>query len=131
MSARIVDPTVEPHLTIDDRTWNIPSVFQTIAVQYDENSETVHIDIPRYFDGIDRAGYDVYLRTVSEEGGANEFSFKPEEIQITDNHIVVTWTLNPPQTSYSGPLKLHIIIRKGDDYQWSTYMGRVNIKELN
>ena len=131
MSARLIDPTTEPHLVIVGRTWNIPSVFQVIAMQYDENSETVYIDIPRHFDGVDRSAYEIYLRTVSEEGGINEIHFTSNELEITDDLIVAAWTLRPPQTTYSGVLRIHIVIRNGEDYQWSSYSGTVRIKELD
>lgn len=72
MSTRIADPNVEEHIVIDGRAWVIPALLQTIAVQNDKNSEVVYIDIPRYFDGIDRAGYDVYLRTINDDEGQDE-----------------------------------------------------------
>lgn len=128
MSTRIADPTVEQHIVIDNRTWVIPAALQTIAVQNDINSETVYIDIPRYFDGIDRAGYDVYLRTVNEDG-MDEPMFKQDELELGENVIVAKWTLKPPQTSFEGSFSAYIIIRKGD-YQWATYEGRFSIKEL-
>ena len=130
MSARIADPIAEPHLTIDGRAWNIPSELQVIATQNDENSEVVKIDIPRYFDGIDRATFEIYLRTISDEGGLDEVIFTPNELEVTADTIVATWSLKPPQTSFSGPLRLHIVIRNGEDYQWSSYYGTVTIKEL-
>lgn len=130
MSVRIADPTAEPHFVIDGREWKIPSAFQVVAMQYDENSEVVHIDVPRYFDGVDRSGCDVYLRTFNEDGGSYEIRFDSQDLQVTDDLIIADWNLNPPQTSYSGSLKIHIIVRNGEDYQWSTYAGSVIIKEL-
>lgn len=129
MSTRIADPNVEEHIVIDNRTWIIPATLQTIAVQNDKNSETVYIDIPRSFDGIDRNGYSVYLRTVSDESGMDEILFGSEELEVTDDLIIAKWVLKPPQTSYFGSVTTYIIIRNGE-YQWSTHDGRFTVKEL-
>ena len=131
MSTRIADPSVEEHIVIDGRAWVIPASLQTIAVQNDKNSEVVYIDIPRYFDGIDRAGYDVYLRTINDDEGQDEPVFGVNDLEITSNSIIAKWSLQPPQTSYPGTLRVYIIIRGDNGYQWSTYEARFKVKELS
>lgn len=126
----MLNPANEAHIKINERTWEIPKELLTIAVQNDDSSETVLIDIPRSFDGIDRSGYDVYLRTVSDEGGMDESLFAEEDIELTEDFITAKWTLEPPKTSFPGVLRAYIVIRGADGYQWSTFEGRFAIKEL-
>ena len=126
----MLNPANEAHIKINERTWEIPKELMTIAVQNDDSSETVLIDIPRSFDGIDRSGYDVYLRTVSDEGGMDESLFAEEDIELTEEFITAKWTLEPPKTSFPGVLRAYIVIRGADGYQWSTFEGRFTIKEL-
>lgn len=126
----MLNPANEAHIKINERTWEIPKELLTIAVQNDDSSETVLIDIPRSFDGIDRSGYDVYLRTVSDEGGMDESLFAEEDIELTEDFITAKWTLEPPKTSFPGVLRAYIVIRGADGYQWSTFEGRFTIKEL-
>lgn len=126
----MLNPANEAHIKINERTWEIPKELLTIAVQNDDSSETVLIDIPRNFDGIDRSGYDVYLRTVSDEGGMDESLFAEEDIELTEDFITAKWTLEPPKTSFPGVLRAYIVIRGADGYQWSTFEGRFTIKEL-
>ena len=125
---RIADPSQEKPLMVLERTISIPAELQNIAVQNDKNSEDVTILLPRYFDGFDLAQHDIYLRTLNE-GGRDDILFTDAEKSVVSNEIHLTWTLKPPQTSYSGKLTIQLVVI-GKDFQWSSNSAVVNIIRL-
>ena len=128
MAPMLANPATEPHFTVTERTINVPGVLQQIAVQLDARSETVYIDIPRFFDDHDLAQYAVYLNTISS-GGSDIVPFLNP--QVTDSLITCEWVLKPPQTSYSGALQMQLFIigetPGGEDFRWATAQSSVNI----
>lgn len=113
----------EPPITISERKINIPAVLQNIAVQNDENSETVTIQMPRFFDGHDLSEHIIILKTVSS-GGRDDIVFS--DVAVGDSELTFQWTLRPPQTSYNGTLTLQLRV-EGKDFKWETDTATVNI----
>lgn len=123
--ARIAVADEEDPITVSERQIIVPDELRSIAVQNDENSETVRIVIPRYFDGHDLDQYTAILKTVSS-GGRDDITLTKE---YTDgSEITFSWTLAPPQTSYSGELQLQIRF-VGEDFKWETDKAKVTIIE--
>lgn len=120
---RIAVPDDEEPITVSERTIVIPTELQNIAVQNDENSETVKIVIPRYFDGHDLDQYTAVLKTVSS-GGRDDLNLV--KIGTDDSELTFEWTLAPPQTSYAGKLEIQIRF-VGEDFKWETDSAIVNI----
>lgn len=120
---RIAVPEEEDPITVSERTIVVPAELQNIAVQNDENSETVNIVIPRYFDGHDLDEYTAILKTVSS-GGRDDLNLT--KLYSDDSDITFEWKLAPPQTSYSGELQLQIRF-VGEDFKWETDSTSVNI----
>lgn len=120
---RIANPDNEQPITVSERQINIPPELQSISVQNDENSETVAIIIPRYFDGHDLGQYTVLMKTISS-GGRDDIPLL--KTQTTDSELHFSWTLKPPQTSYPGALRLQIRF-VGDEFKWETHSASVNI----
>ena len=123
LSSRIAVADKEEPITISERTIIVPPELQNIAVQNDENSEEVTIVIPRYFDGNDLDSYTAILKTVSK-GGRDDLPLT--KITTSDTELTFSWVLRPPQTSYSGELKLQIRF-VGDGFKWETDTTSVNI----
>lgn len=127
-SARIANPDNEPPITVSERTMIIPSVLQSIAVQNDQNSETVTIKCPRYFDGHDLFQYSFFLRTLNSEDGYDAVSLVPVD---EGDVLSMEWTLKPPQTSYEGQLRIQLWVT-GEDFDWQTAEANVNIiRQIN
>ncbi len=120
---RIAVPDDEEPITVSERTIVVPTELQNIAVQNDENSETVKIVIPRYFDGHDLDQYTAVLKTVSS-GGRDDLNL--DKIGADDSELTFEWTLAPPQTSYAGKLEIQIRF-VGEDFKWETDSAIVNI----
>ncbi|MCI8649600.1 MAG: hypothetical protein HFG20_05730 [Anaerotruncus sp.] len=121
---RIAQPETEPPITIAERTINIPPVLQNIAVQNDENSETVTIQMPRYFDGHDLSQYAVFLKTIApNEMGRDDIALSAV---VRGNLLEMQWVLRPPQTSYAGRLQLQLAVI-GRNFKWETDSTSVNI----
>lgn len=122
---RTAVPDDEEPITVSERTILVPEKLRKIAVQNDENSETVKIVVPRYFDGHDLDQYEAILKTISSGGRAD----LPLEKSYTDDaEIAFSWTLAPPQTSYAGELRLQIRF-VGGGFKWETEESAVQIIE--
>ena len=103
----------------------VTSAIKNIAVQNDYNSEIITICIPRYFKETDLSQYTILLKAKCI-AGVIDVNFTSDELSITDEDIIIKWTLRTPVTSYSGPLKIQISIF-GDDFKWQTEIAEVNI----
>lgn len=113
----------DPPITIAERKINIPANLQNIAVQNDQNSKMVTLQMPRYFDGNDLSKHSIYLKTVSD-GGRDDVLFN--NVSVGDTSLIFEWTLKPPQTSYNGKLNLQLYVM-GTDFKWETEPASVNI----
>ena len=113
----------DPPITIVERKINIPASLQNIAVQNDQNSKMVTLQMPRYFDGHDLSQHSIYLKTVSD-GGRDDVLFN--NVTVGDTSLTFEWTLKPPQTSYNGKLNLQLYVM-GTDFKWETEPASVNI----
>lgn len=127
--ARTVDPESEPPITITERSMNIPAELKTIAVQDDENSESVKIVVPRYFDGADLSVHDFLLHTEMGTNGTDDIVFNGTQGQtkeVKETTVELTWVLRPPQTSFAGKLSAQVYVR-GESFKWHSYIGEFEV----
>lgn len=121
--ARMADPDKEPFITVVERKIMIPNVLQNIAVQNDENSETVLWKLPRYFDGHDLSKYSVFLKTIMPQNGGRD-DIPWSNTTIDSSAINWHWTLKPPQTSFNGKMELQVYVigttPDGKPFKWET-----------
>ena len=126
---RLAEDESEPPLTVTERTINIPAELQTIAVAQDENSETVKIVVPRYFDGQDLSVHDFILHTEMGSNGTDDILFNNQNGQmkaVEDSTVTLTWVLRPPQTSYEGKLNIQLLVQ-GEEFKWHSLIGELTI----
>lgn len=121
--ARMANPEMEPCITVAERQLLIPKELQNIAVQNDENSESVRLVMPRRFDNHDLSLYSVFLRTLNSRG---EFDPIALTVEPAATELGMVWTLRPPQTSYAGRLSIQVEVR-GEDFLWQTASAELNI----
>lgn len=126
---RLAEDESEPPLTVTERTINIPAELQTIAVAQDENSETVKIVVPRYFDGQDLSVHDFILHTEMGSNGTDDILFNNQNGQmkaVEDSTVTLTWVLRPPQTSFEGKLNIQLLVQ-GEEFKWHSLIGELTI----
>lgn len=126
---KLAEDESEPPLTVTERTINIPAELQTIAVAQDENSETVKIVVPRYFDGQDLSVHDFILHTQMGTNGTDDILFNNQNGQmksVSGSTVTLTWVLRPPQTSYEGKLSIQLLVQ-GDEFKWHSLIGELTI----
>lgn len=129
VAPRIAEEETEQPLTVTERTINIPAELQTIAVANDENSETVSIVVPRFFDGQDLSEYDFILHTEMAGNGVDDILFNDQNGQmksVEDSTVTLTWVLRPPQTSYEGKLSIQLLVQ-GEEFKWHSLIGELTI----
>lgn len=119
----MANPDTEPPITVTERTLNIPGELQNIAVQNDQNSETVKIICPRYYDGHDLSAYSFFLRTQNSNEQYDPVVLSPI---VGETELMINWTLKPPQTSYAGTLSIQLWVT-GEDFDWQTAPASLNI----
>lgn len=127
--ARTANPESEPPITITERSMNIPAELKTIAVQDDENSESVKIVVPRYFDGADLSVHDFLLHTEMGTNGTDDIVFNGTQGQtkeVKETTVELTWVLRPPQTSFAGKLSAQVYVR-GESFKWHSYIGEFEV----
>lgn len=113
----------EPVITVSGRRLCIPVQLQCIAVENDQNSQTVQIYCPRWQNGRDLSQDHFFLRTVNSRGGYDAVALFPE---IEESRLHMRWILQPPQTSCSGRLQLQLWIT-GKDFDWQTAQASLYI----
>ena len=128
----LLDPDQEPPLTVSERTIQIPSELQTIAVANDIDSEAVKIIVPRYYDGVDLSQYDFILHTEMAGNGTDDILFNNTLEQMKDikeTTVELTWVLRPPQTSYAGTLSIQLLVTGGEDFKWHSLIATLTVAE--
>lgn len=106
----------EPHIVINaDRTLTIPAGLKKIAVQHDHNIETVTIDCPRYWDGIDMSSMEFYINYKRADGELGSYIVRNPIIDSSDDRIVhFDWTISSHVTAVKGKLLFLVCIMDTD-----------------
>ena len=120
----------EPEIIINaDRTITIPAELKNIAVQYDNNIETVTFRCPRYWDTIDLASNSV-IKIITTH--SNEFvlmgSSRAHNITIINtNEFTFDWLVPQILTQESGTISLSITIVDDSDtpgWRWNSQINQ-------
>lgn len=102
----------DSHIIINaDRTITVPEILKSIAVQYDNNVETVTFDCPRYWDGHDFYGMNVYVNYMRSDGHKGSYAVKNVSVDENDRSMIhFDWTITDDATMASGKLSFLVCI---------------------
>lgn len=105
--------TDEPHIVINpDRTITVPNELKTIAVQYDNNVETVTFDCPRYWDEHDFSTMNIFINYMRSDGVKGNYAVTEIDIDANDDSIIhFNWTISEDVTLKSGTLSFLVCIK--------------------
>lgn len=123
----------ENPITVAERVMTIPADAAVIAVAQDENSTARKIIVPRFAGGVDMAEMAWYLHTEMGDNGTDDIYFNGELGQmktVLDSTVELTWVLRPPQTSYSGKLRVQLLIEgtaNGASFKRHTYIAEMTV----
>lgn len=111
------DPATEEHIIIDSNRYiTVPESLKRIAVQYDNNMETVTFDCPRYWDGIDMSTMKVYINYLTKNNVRGMYWAENVTIDTEDPRIMhFDWTISRNVTRVKGNLSFLVCIKKTDE----------------
>ena len=103
----------EYHVNVNpDRTITVPDILKSIAVQYDNNVETITFDCPRYWDGNDFNNMNVYINYMRSDGHKGSYAVKNLVVDKNDNTMIhFDWTITEDVTMVSGKVSFLICIK--------------------
>lgn len=110
------DPTTEEHIIINnDRFIIVPESLKRIAVQFDNNVETVTFDCPRYWDGLDMSKMKIYINYLTKNNVRGMYWADNVTIDEEDDRIMhFDWTISRNVTLVKGNLSFLVCIKKTD-----------------
>lgn len=117
ISAYLANREAEEHIVIGpDRVIMVPDSLKRIAVQYDNNVETVTFDCPRYWDEHDMSQMVVYInyRTPKNTLGA----YIAQNVRVDENDSTIMhfdWTISKNVTLYEGKIAFLVCAKDADE----------------
>ena len=111
------DPTTEAHIVVDrNRFITVPEELKRIAVQFDNNMETVTFDCPRYWDGIDMSKMKVYINYLTKSNVRGMYWAEKVTVDPQDDTIMhFDWLITRNVTLVKGPISFLVCIRDVDE----------------
>ena len=111
------DPSTEGHIVVDsDRNITVPEELKRIAVQFDNNMETVTFDCPRYWDGIDMSKMKVYINYLTNSNVRGMYWAEKVTVDPQDDTIMhFDWLITRNVTLVKGPISFLVCIRDVDE----------------
>lgn len=111
------DSSTEQHIVIDsNRFITVPESLKRIAVQFDNNIETVTFDCPRYWDGHDLSQMKVYINYLRKDNVRGMYWAENVTIDEADSNIMhFNWEIHKNATLVKGPLSFLVCIKKTDE----------------
>lgn len=111
------DPTTEAHIVVDsNRFITVPEELRRIAVQFDNNMETVTFDCPRYWDGIDMSKMKVYINYLTNSNVRGMYWADKVTVDPQDDTIMhFDWLITRNVTLVKGPISFLVCIRDVDE----------------
>ena len=111
------DPATEGHIVVDsDRNITVPEELKRIAVQFDNNMETVTFDCPRYWDGIDMSKMKVYINYLTKSNVRGMYWAEKVTVDPQDDTIMhFDWLITRNVTLVKGPISFLVCIRDVDE----------------
>ena len=111
------DPATEGHIVVDsNRFITVPEELRRIAVQFDNNMETVTFDCPRYWDGIDMSKMKVYINYLTNSNVRGMYWADKVTVDPQDDTIMhFDWLITRNVTLVKGPISFLVCIRDVDE----------------
>ena len=104
------DPAID-----SDRNVTVPEELRRIAVQFDNNMETVTFDCPRYWDGIDMSKMKVYINYLTKSNVRGMYWAEKVTVDPQDDTIMhFDWLITRNVTLVKGQISFLVCIRKVD-----------------
>ena len=115
--SRTADQENEPHIVCDDeRKITVPDELKNIAVQYDNNVETVTFDCPRYWDDHDLSEMQVFINYIAPDGMEGQYHCEDVTVDNANQALIhFTWTILANVTKSSGQVRFLICIKEADE----------------
>lgn len=106
----------EGHLVIGrDRYITVPDDLKRVAVQFDNNIETVTFDCPRYWDGKDMSEMMVYVNYMRSDNAMGSFVCENIRVDETDPELMhFDWIITGNVTAVAGPISFLVCIKDTD-----------------
>ena len=111
------NPTTEAHIVVDNNRFiTVPEELKRIAVQFDNNMETVTFDCPRYWDGIDMSKMKVYINYLTKSNVRGMYWAEKVTVDPQDDTIMhFDWLITRNVTLVKGPISFLVCIRDVDE----------------
>lgn len=121
------NPETEEHVVIDkNRFITVPEPLKRIAVQYDNNVETIIFDCPRYWDEHDLSTMYVYINYITAGHIKGRYLVKNLIVDEADTNIIhFEWTISKDLTIIDGKIKFLVCAVQtdengNDEIHWNT-----------
>lgn len=120
----------DPQFTIDNnkRLVIVPGSQGILAVQFDNESESVTFKFPRYQDGVDlstKTPYVNYRLPNSDELGKSLCSIDAD--MLTAEYIYFSWTIDINVTMFEGSIKFQVEFSDSQGYRWQSQIAELPI----
>ena len=120
----------EPHIIIgEDRYISVPDELKRIAVQNDNNIETVTFDCPRFWDDHDMSKMVVYI--IYEREDKEIGSYIADNIRVSESDETIMqfdWCVNNHASAVAGKLTIQICVKRTEDdvevTHWSSEINK-------
>lgn len=105
------------HIVIgEDRFITVPPELKKIAVQHDHNMKTVTFDCPRYQNGEDMSGMQIFISYRRSDGKKGSYIADNVSVDQSDSSIIhFDWTITKYASYANGPLIFLVCVKKSDD----------------
>lgn len=118
ISAYTADQSTEEHIVIgDNRIITVPSSLKRIAVQHDNNIETVTFDCPRYWDEHDMSKMKVYINYLRADRKPGCYPIDTGVTIDAENDRIMhfNWTISNNVTEVHGKIVFLVCIKTVDE----------------
>ena len=131
LEKRIAESQTEEHIVIShDRTIAVPMALRKIAVQFDNNVETVTFDCPRYWDDVDISGMDIYINYMRPDNKPGCYIVDNVRVdEIDKKQIHFEWTITRNVSEIKGTLSFLVCAKSINDrgeetYHWNSELNK-------
>ena len=106
----------EGHLVIGrDRYITVPDDLKRVAVQFDNNIETVTFDCPRYWDNKDMSEMMIYVNYMRSDNAMGSFVCENIRVDESDPELMhFDWVITGNVTAVAGPISFLVCIKDTD-----------------
>jgi len=119
------NPEIEPHIIVgEDRFVVVPEELKRIAVQHDNNIETVTFDCPRYWDNHDMSKMAIYINYLPADGEVGSCIATNVHVDESNSDIMhFDWTISGNATVNEGRLIFLVDVKGADGEHWHSELN--------